>query len=188
MTKKTDIRPIAAELYFLPVETRVPLKFGPETLTHVTCARVKMTVSDTDGNTAEGWAETPLSVQWVWPGELSYEVRHEALKEFCLALTDAWAKWEGVGHPMEIAHAFQEQVLLRLLRDFSQDRSEGPMPYLAALVCCSAFDIALHDAYGQLHGVDVYETYNAEYMNVDLSAFLLPAEGTDVSFDGLYPA
>ena len=31
MAKLTDIRASAAELFFLPVETRVPLKFGPET-------------------------------------------------------------------------------------------------------------------------------------------------------------
>ncbi|SVD17753.1 uncharacterized protein METZ01_LOCUS370607, partial [marine metagenome] len=39
MTKSTDIEILGAELHFLPVETRVPLKFGTETLTSVTCAR-----------------------------------------------------------------------------------------------------------------------------------------------------
>ena len=34
--KASDARPVAAELYLLPVTTRVPLKFGPETLTSVT--------------------------------------------------------------------------------------------------------------------------------------------------------
>ena len=47
---KTDIRPVAVDLYFLPVQTRVPLKFGPETLTSVICARVCMTVADASGN------------------------------------------------------------------------------------------------------------------------------------------
>ena len=61
------------------------------------------------------------------------------------------------------------------------------MPWLAALVCCSAFDLALHDAYGILHGVPVYSTYNATYMNGDLAAYLTPAEGSDVSFAGMYP-
>ena len=61
------------------------------------------------------------------------------------------------------------------------------MPWLAALVCCSAFDLALHDAYGVLHGVPTYETYNAEFMNADLAAYLTPAEGADVSFAGRYP-
>ena len=63
MSKPTDIHPIGVELYFLPVETRVPLKFGPETLTYVTCARARVRVADASGKQAEGWGETPLSVQ-----------------------------------------------------------------------------------------------------------------------------
>ena len=85
MTKPTDVRPVAVSLYFLPVETRVPMKFGPETLTHVTCARVRMVVADAQGRTAVGWGETPLSVQWVWPSGLTYQERHEALKDFSVA-------------------------------------------------------------------------------------------------------
>ena len=76
-------------MYFLPVETRIPLKFGPETVTYVTCARVCMRVEDQAGHSAEGWGETPLSVQWVWPSRLSYEERHIALKEFTLQLAQA---------------------------------------------------------------------------------------------------
>jgi L-alanine-DL-glutamate epimerase-like enolase superfamily enzyme len=38
-----------------------------------------------------------------------------------------------------------------------------------------------------LHGVDVYETYNALWMNHDLSAYLEPAENSDVSFASKYP-
>ena len=67
----TNVRPAAARLYFLPVQTRMPLKFGAETLTSVTCARVALTVQGADGRTANGWGETPLSVQWVWPGALA---------------------------------------------------------------------------------------------------------------------
>ncbi|MFP4500847.1 MAG: enolase C-terminal domain-like protein [Candidatus Hydrogenedentota bacterium] len=187
MPKPTDIRPAAADLYFLPVETRVPLKFGTETLTSVTCARVCLRVTDGQGNTAEGWGETPLSVQWVWPSQLSYEERHGALKDFCRMLTPAWASFEVSGHPIEVGHAFQEGPLEQLLEAFNKERGGAPMPWLAALVCCSLFDIALHDAYGQLHGVPVYTTYNADYMNTDLSHFLTPAPDTGVRFTGRYP-
>ena len=92
MAKSTDIRVVGTKLFFLPVETRVPLKFGPEILTHVTCARARLTVQLADGRTANGWGETPLSVQWVWPSALPYEPRHEALMEFCqhLARQSAW--------------------------------------------------------------------------------------------------
>ncbi len=179
-----------ATLYFLPVQTRVPLKFGPETLTSVTCAHARVSVADAQGRRAEGWGETPLSVQWVWPSALSYEARHGALKEFCVRLTEAWARFEGRGHAMEVGHDFQERVSPGLVEKFNEARGAGvePMPWLAALVCCSAFDLALHDAYGQLIGRPIYETYNAEFMARDLSDFLEPAAGAAVSFEGKYPA
>jgi L-alanine-DL-glutamate epimerase-like enolase superfamily enzyme len=186
MPKDSDIRVMDAALYFLPVYTRVPLKFGAETVTYVTCARVRVTVEGADGKRADGWGETPLSVQWVWPSALSYDERHETLKAFCLRLKEAWPAFGESGHPIEIGHAFQQGPLTSLAEAQNKGRSE-PMPWLAALVCCSAFDIAVHDAYGVLHGVPTYSTYNAHYMNRDLAAYLKPVDGTDVAFDGLYP-
>ena len=189
MPKKTDVCPKELSLHFLAVEMRVPLKFGAETVKRVTCARVRMTVEDATGNTAEGWGETPLSATWVWPSVLSYEARERALEEFCCQLSRAWRALSQRGHPMEVGYAFQQEQLPRLVAEFNRQRGDAePMPWLAALVCCSAFDIALHDAYGVLHELPVYETYNRAYMNADLSAFLTPAEGTRVSFAGKYPA
>ena len=188
MPKPTDIRPVAVELYFLPVQTRVPLKFGPETLTHVTCARAKVTVEAADGRRAEGWGETPLSVQWVWPSQLSYEARHEALKRFCVTLAEAWAGFDDVaGHAMEVGAAFLADRLGPLHGAFDAARGGEAMPHLAALVCCSAFDIATHDAFGRLVGLPVYETYTPEYLSTDLGEWLEPADGADVSFAGRFP-
>ncbi len=62
------------------------------------------------------------------------------------------------------------------------------MPRLAALICNSAFDIALHDAFGKLAGRPIYQTYGPEYLTADLSRYLEPASGSSVSFDGRYPA
>ena len=72
----TKVRPASVELRFIPVETRVPFKFGRETLTSVCCARVRMVVADQHGNRADGWGETPLNVQWAWPSRLSYAERN----------------------------------------------------------------------------------------------------------------
>ena len=80
-TTPWDVRVVGVRLYDLPVTTRVPLKFGSETLTSVTCARACVTVMDSAGRTAEGWGETPLSVQWVWPSALAYAPRETALRE-----------------------------------------------------------------------------------------------------------
>jgi L-alanine-DL-glutamate epimerase-like enolase superfamily enzyme len=188
-SNELDVRPIAASLYFLPIKTRVPLKFGPEITTEVTCARVRLTVTNASGRQAVGWGETPLSVQWVWPSSLSYEARLETLKRFTLLLVDAWACFEPTGHPLEVGHAFLEQVLPGLLETINAEREQDsePMPWLAALVCCSAFDLALHDAYGVLHGLPTYRTYNKSFMNRDLSHYLTPADGSDASFKGMYP-
>jgi L-alanine-DL-glutamate epimerase-like enolase superfamily enzyme len=188
MSQKSDIKAKAVSLYFLPVETRVPLKFGAETLTYITCARVKMTVRKYDGSEAVGWGETPLSVQWVWPSGLSYEIRHEAIKKFCIILAEAWARFDFSGHPMEIGHLFMETELKKLLTKFNQERfGEEKMPWLAALVCCSAFDIALHDAYGIINNTAAYKTYNQDFMNHDLAMFLGHDHDSNVTFTGKYP-
>jgi len=189
MRKATDLRVAGAALYFLPVTTRIPLKFGTETTTSVTCARVSVQIANGQGRSATGWGETPLSVQWVWPSKLAYETRHEALKEFCRILAGAWVQFDGSGHPLEVGVDFQEAILPGLLARFNQQQKQlaEPMPWLAALVCCSTFDLAVHDAYGQLHQRPVYETYNAEFMNRDLADFLTAADGAGVGFKGRYP-
>ncbi len=188
MPKPTDIRVAATELFFLPVETRVPLKFGPETLTHVTCARARLIVRLANGDIATGWGETPLSVQWVWPSALPYEPRHQSLKDFCVRLAKAWAAFDALGHPLELGHDFQQTELPKLLDAFNADSSAGePMPWLAALVCCSVFDIALHDALGQALCRPTYETYTPEFLSRDLGQFLEPANGSDVNFAGRFP-
>jgi L-alanine-DL-glutamate epimerase-like enolase superfamily enzyme len=194
MTNSMDVFVRSARLYFIPVETRVPLKFGAETLTHVTCARARVQVAHADGRAAEGWGETPLSVQWAWPSQLAFSERYQAFERFCQMLVEAWTEFDVSGHPIKVGHAFQQQVLPGLLDRLNAERARArdggdfePMPWLAALICCSAFDIALHDAYGILHDRPVYETYGPPYMSRDLSHYLTPAEGSSVTFEGRYP-
>ena len=51
MGKSTDIRVVATALHFLEVKNRIPLKFEPETTTKVTCAHVRVRVTDRNGRT-----------------------------------------------------------------------------------------------------------------------------------------
>ncbi len=220
-------------VYLLPVQTRVPLKFGTETLTSATVLRVAMQLVDEQNRSAEGWGETPLSVQWVWPSQMPYASRHKTLIDFALEIARAWAGLPVHGHALEVGYAFLSESLPKLFARFNQsvtrdqqqlpnasinpglnlnlnlnlplfdqeiksairikkhnsqppDRAE-PMPWLAALVCYSAFDLALHDAYGKLLERPLYETYTPEFLGSDLSAFLEPAERCSVSFHGRYP-
>ncbi|MDZ4197834.1 MAG: hypothetical protein U1E27_00960, partial [Kiritimatiellia bacterium] len=137
--RPTDVQTTRCRLYFLPVVTRVPLKFGKETLTAVDCVRVALTVTGSKGTPAEGWGETPLSVQWAWPGKTSIAERNSAMQKFCVQLAEAWTRQKVSGHPIEIGHAFLENTLPRMLEAFNASRAADadPMPHLAALICCS---------------------------------------------------
>ncbi|MBM3846312.1 MAG: hypothetical protein FJ405_08505 [Verrucomicrobia bacterium] len=184
-----NIRVQSAELFFIPVTTRIPLKFGTEVVESVTCARARVEVEDTQGRRAEGWGETPLSVQWVWPSATPYEDRHQALKEFTLRLCEAVSTTKEQGHALELGSHFTEHALPDLLQSYNSSQRSGrePMPWLAALVCFSVLDQAVHDAYGKAAGQPVYETYGPPWLDKDLSQFLKPADGSQVSFAGKFP-
>lgn len=190
MSRPTNVRVVAVELYMLPVQTRVPLKFGPEVMTEVTCARVRVTVEGRDGRTATGWGECPLNVQWAWPSSLSYAARLDGMVDFCREVAAAWADFDKAGHPLEIGSDFLTQLLPALITAATADAPEQEsIPYLAALVCCSAFDVALHDAFGNLHERDIYELYGPEHLSRDLSEFLEPAsDAQSVSFANRWPS
>lgn len=185
MSDAPVVRPVGAALHLLPIETRMPLKFGGETLTSVTCARARVTVEDRLGRRAIGWGETPLSVQWVWPSSLPYATRHALLTQLAAGLVAEVTALDVFGHPVELGHSFLHEHLPGVVARFQADHaSPEPIPWLAALVAASPFDIALHDAYASLLGLPVYETYGRKLLRPDLSAFLEPADGSDVSFRG----
>src|SRR5262249_32642177 len=56
-----------------------------------------------------------------------------------------------------------------------------PIPKLCTLVTASAFDAAIHDAYGKVHKVSCFHTLGPEFMNYDLAHYLGP------NYRGLYP-
>ncbi len=190
MSQAQAIRVRGVRLYFLPVVTRVPLKFGPEVTTEVVCARVQVRVEDGRGRSAFGWGETPLSAQWTWPSQLTWSERNEALIRFTKQLADAWAQFDRVGDPLQLGHGFNEQVLPSLHRDFNAERGAEaePMPWLSALVCSSLFDIAVHDAYGNILDRPIYNLYGSETLHDDLDAYLESASNKDWDWSGRFPS
>jgi len=183
MSKPSDVRVVGTRFYLLPIPTRVPLKFGTETLSHVTCARVWLRVEDRAGRLAEGWGEVPLSVQWGWPSKLGYETRLSAMVRVMQRLGSAWVGSGIWGHPLEIGWDFVEHVLPAVIEGLNRERGGEAMPWLAGLIGASAYDVAIHDAFGRLLGRPVYETYGPDFLSRDLAAFLGPEGG----FEGRYP-
>jgi len=88
---------------------------------------------------------------------------------------------------MEIGRRFIEGELQSLWKETNKAYPlNEQMPWLAALVCNSLFDIALYDAYGMLHGVSSWNIFSPEFMNQDLSWYY--GASYEKQFKGKYPA
>ena len=112
--------------------------------------------------------------------------REERLKAFCEKLREDLEGNLGEGHPFVMGHRYIEGRLHERLGEENAGRAAGEeMPHLAALVCLSAFDLALYDGFGKLHGVGAFECLSEEWLGeADLAKFLEPAE----KFSGKYPS
>ncbi|MBP5638018.1 MAG: mandelate racemase/muconate lactonizing enzyme family protein [Victivallales bacterium] len=165
------------QISFIPVKMRLPLKFGAEVIDSIQIAHVELSAYG-----ATGRGETPLSVAWAWPSDLPFSFRENAMMEFCRLLEKEYPEPPiSSEHPMFIGYKFLTDKLPVLRRQFNQ-QNNIEMPHLAALICASAFDIALHDAYGIANNAPTYCTYNDNYMAHDLSFFF-----NDRTFQGKFP-
>ena len=161
-------------LTFLPVKMRLPLKFGAETIDSIQIAHVEL---DAYGTTGRG--ETPLSVAWAWPSELSFAFRERMMMDFCRTLEKEYLVENT--DPMSAGYAFLTRRLPEIHARFNREHAVE-MPHLAALICTSAFDIALHDAFGRSLALPTFQTYHAKFMEHDLAWFY-----DDPAFRGKYP-
>jgi L-alanine-DL-glutamate epimerase-like enolase superfamily enzyme len=90
------------------------------------------------------------------------------------ALQPLTASCDERGHPVDLFRALEPEYL-RAASAVSVARAlPVPIPKLCTLVVASAFDAAIHDAYGKAFGVSAYETYGPSFMQRDLSYDLGP--------------
>ena len=182
MPKPTDVRPVAVELYFLPIKTRVPLKFGPEVTTEVTCARVKMTVEDRQGKRPTGWGETPLRSSGSGPASLSYEERHQALRGLSLEDRRAPGCRSRRTRPSHGSRpSLPGQVLPGLTDEFNANRAgatrEG-VPLAGGIgVRVGLRPRASRRLRRAPRRSDLRDLQSLSFMNHDLAHFLKPAAG-----------
>jgi len=170
----TDIRLLELEPTFTEARLRTPLKFGTGVIKAVTCCTVRARVENGRGGVGEGWGQILLSDLWAWPSDLPHETRDAAMRQvvrhFCGELCRQATEPQ---HPLDL-YLEAKPLLLRTAAEVSrQQRLAEPLPELAALVCGSPVDAALHDAFGNVNGLCAYEALGPEFLS-DLSHHLGP--------------
>jgi L-alanine-DL-glutamate epimerase-like enolase superfamily enzyme len=173
MARPTDIRVGDVDPSMERVAYRTPLKFGGVPTTHATVFTVRMRVETRDGRSGWGSGSMPFGNVWSFPSKrVPAADTAKAMEVLAQKIARAYTAFDDCAHPVELAHRFEPEAF-RLADEVTRQMSlADPMPRLSALVVASAFDAAIHDAYGKIHGRHVYECYGPEWLEQDLSTYL----------------
>lgn len=154
---------------------RVPIKFGGVAVDRATLLNVNCVVRTLGGKVANGFGSMPLGNVWSFPSKtLSYDQTLQAMKALAERLARITAEYKAPGHPIDINHHLEPEYLKAAAEVSQVLQLAEPIPKLCALVVASAFDAALHDAFGKAHGLNCYYTYGSEFMTHDLGRYLGP--------------
>jgi L-alanine-DL-glutamate epimerase-like enolase superfamily enzyme len=172
-SRPTDIRVVEVEHRFEEFRYRAPYQFGGRTVDRVTILNVDCRVRTGAGREAWGFGSMTLGNAWAFPAA-SQEDGLGAMLALAPELRAQTAACDESGHPIDLFRVL-EPAYLRAAADVSGARAlPVPIPKLCTLVVASAFDAAIHDAYGKAFRVSAYETYGPSHMTRDLAADLGP--------------
>jgi L-alanine-DL-glutamate epimerase-like enolase superfamily enzyme len=167
-SRPRDIRIVEVAHAFEEHRYRAPYQFGGRTVDRVTLLNVDLRVRTGAGKEAWGFGSMPLGNAWAFPG-VPYDASLGAMRALAGELRRQTAACDESGHPIDLFRVL-EPVYAKAAAATSRTLAlTAPMPKLAMLVVASAFDAAVHDAYGKAFGVSTYETYGPAYMGRDLS-------------------
>ena len=167
--RNTDVRVRDLSIGYESFHYRTPIKFGGVALDRATVLNVWAVVEGRGGATATGYGSMPLGNVWAWPSRtLTYDQTLHAMQVFAGDTAGAYRGCPVVGHPIDITHAVEPDLLARAAGSTPAD----PMPALAKLLVASPFDAALHDAYGKLHGINCFKTCGPDFLEHDLGHYL----------------
>ena len=172
--RPNDIHIVDVQHRFEEFRYRAPYQFGGRSVDRVTILNVDCRVRTGSGREAWGFGSMTLGNAWAFPAadQDAGLGAMRALADSCASLT---AACDEQGHPIDLFRTL-EPSYLRAASDLSRTRGLAvPIPKLCTLVVASAFDAALHDAYGKAFGKSCYETYGSAFMSRDLSHDLGPA-------------
>jgi L-alanine-DL-glutamate epimerase-like enolase superfamily enzyme len=171
--KPTDIRINEVVHRYEDYVYRTPYKFGGRVVDRVTLLNIHCRVTTRNGQTAWGFGSMTMGNVWAFPSTaMSYDATLDAMKALASRIARLASNCPEIGHPLDIAHVLEPECL-KAAADVSAERKLAePIPKLCTLVVFSPFDAALHDAFGKVHGRNVYDTYGPDLMTHDVSRYL----------------
>lgn len=153
------------------------MKFRATVVDRVTLLNVEVRVETVSGKSAVGFGSMPLGNVWSFPSALmTFDETLGAMRRLALEIGRITEAYPASDDPIEINYQLEPLYF---------DAADAiplhePIPKLCTLVVASAFDAAIHDAYGKAFEIDCYKTYGPAHMSSDLSRYL------DQSFRGEY--
>jgi L-alanine-DL-glutamate epimerase-like enolase superfamily enzyme len=152
---------------------RAPYKFGGFAVNRVTLLNVECLVSLPSGRSAKGFGSMTMGNIWSFPSRvMTYDQTLGAMKALAEKINALTRSYREYGHPIDLNFAL-EPYYLNAAVEVSRDlHLAEPIPKLCTLVTASPFDAALHDAFGKIHGRNVYQTYGPDLLPNDLSKYL----------------
>ena len=170
--RPTDIRIEDLTFNYEEFLYRAPYKFGGVPVDRATILNVNVTVRTRDGKTARGFGSMPMGNVWSFPSrEMPYNATLNAMKSLVERITELTSGYKEYGHPIDINVALEPEYL-KAAETLKTPTLSSPIPKLCTLVTASAFDAAIHDAFGKIHNRSCYQTYGRDLAPRDLSSYL----------------
>jgi L-alanine-DL-glutamate epimerase-like enolase superfamily enzyme len=172
-SKSTDVRIRDISFGYEDFNYRAPLKFGGVAIDRVTILNVDCVVERVSGKKSKGFGSMPLGNVWSFPSKvLGYDETLQAMKTLAESISRITADCPESGHPIDLAWNLEPVYLQAAEQVSKQLHLPEPIPILCTQVVASAFDAAVHDAFGKLHGLNCYRTYGPDFVSHDLSFYL----------------
>lgn len=170
--KATDIRIADVAFQYEDHRYRTPIKFGGVAVDRATLVNVTCTVETRAGKRARGFGSMPLGNVWSFPSKvLGYNETLAAMKALTERVAALTAGCKEIGHPLDLTWTLDPAYHHAAAEASRRLQLAQPIPRLCTLVVASAFDAALHDAFGKVHGVSSYHTYGPDFVTHDLGHY-----------------
>ena len=169
----TDARIEEVRIDFEDFLYRAPYKFGGREVDRVTVLNVHCRVRTKSGKSGTGYASMPLGNVWSFPApDLPYPTTLAAMKSLAQKIAQTTRDFTDFAHPLEANRALEPAYLGLGQEVVVELRLPHKVPDLCTLVTASAFDAALHDAFGHAHGRNSYTLCGRDFVRYDLSHYL----------------